>query len=139
MWDVEVVVFCVWTVVLVVSSMIVITCLKRETKKFHKRINKGKDEVVSDLGRLDDIMARYVKHFLNQGVLTKVVNSFGSQEGDEEADSIRAEATRWFQLRMTELREMGYQPKLIKRTILAAIKSGLMAHPMDLRGSRRAR
>jgi len=141
MWDVPVVVFCVWTVVLVVASLIVLSCLKRETKKFHKRLVKGaarRDEAVTELATLDDIMARYIRHFLNQGVLAKVTSTFANPDGDEEATSIRAEAVRWFQLRMSELRELNYNDKIIKRTILASLKSGLVSHPMDLRGGRRA-
>ncbi len=45
-WDVPVVVFCVWTVVLVISSLIVLSCLKRETKKFNKRLARADSKVI---------------------------------------------------------------------------------------------
>jgi biopolymer transport protein ExbB/TolQ len=68
-WDVPVVLFCVWTVVLVVASLIVISCLRRETKKFHKRLSKAdnKEDLVRDIAKLDSIMASYVQQFLGQG------------------------------------------------------------------------
>jgi hypothetical protein len=44
-WDVPVVVYCVWTVVLVISSLIVLSCLKRETKKFNKRLARTDNKV----------------------------------------------------------------------------------------------
>jgi hypothetical protein len=39
-------VFCVWTVVLVISSLIVLSCLKRETKKFNKRLARADSKVI---------------------------------------------------------------------------------------------
>ena len=72
-WDVPVVLFCVWTVVLVVATLIVLSCLQRETKKFKKRLSKAesKEDLVRDIAKLDNIMARYFQQFLGQGILEK--------------------------------------------------------------------
>ena len=93
MWDVPVVLFCVWTVVLVVASLIVLACLQRETKKFKKRLNKAdnKEELVRDVAKLDSIMARYVHQFLGQGILEKLANSYGDGEEDDKLKSLRFE------------------------------------------------
>ena len=53
-----VVLFCVWTMVLAVASLIVLSCLQTETKKFKKRLKKAdsKEELVRDVGKLDSII-----------------------------------------------------------------------------------
>ena len=50
----------------------------------------------------------------------------------------RSEIKDWFTVRAKELESMNYTEKSIKRIILAAIRTGLTRHPLDLRGSRRA-
>ena len=92
MWDVPVVLFCVWTLVLVVASLIVLACLQRETKKFRKRFQhggSGREELVSDVSRLDSIMGRYVQQFLGQGILETLANSYANQKGDSKAEILR--------------------------------------------------
>ena len=91
MWDVPVVLFCVWTVVLVVATLIVLSCLKNETKKFSKRLNKAdsKADLVRDIEKLDSIMARYVQQFLGQGILEKLANSFAVDKEESQIESIR--------------------------------------------------
>ena len=44
-WDVPVVVYCVLTVVLIISSFILLSCLNRETKKFKKKISRPETKV----------------------------------------------------------------------------------------------
>ena len=48
-WNVPLVVFCVLALVLVVSTMIAVSCLKRETKKFHKKQGKIREDVVMEI------------------------------------------------------------------------------------------
>jgi biopolymer transport protein ExbB/TolQ len=92
-WDVPVVLFCVWTVVLVVASLIVISCLGRETKKFHKRLSKAdsKEDPVRDIAKLDYIMARYVQQFLGQGILDKLANSLANNKEESQIETLRFE------------------------------------------------
>ena len=49
LWGIPVVLYFVWTVVLLVSSLIVVSCLQRETKKFHKRVSKTQEDSRGDL------------------------------------------------------------------------------------------
>ena len=85
------VVFCVLTVVMMVSTMVVLSCLKRETKKFKKRLGKmdSKKEVVRDIPVLEGILVRYVSHQLAQGMMKKMANSFDTQQKRDEGDTIR--------------------------------------------------
>ena len=69
-------------------------------------------------------------------------------------DVCRAEAKQWFATKVSELSEMKLPEKVVKQTILSAIRlrliiylyfctfrisrTGLTKHPLDLRGSRRA-
>eukprot|EP00092_Neocalanus_flemingeri_P038085 GFUD01041455.1.p1 GENE.GFUD01041455.1~~GFUD01041455.1.p1 ORF type:complete len:775 (+),score=224.78 GFUD01041455.1:337-2661(+) len=139
-WDVPVVLFCVWTVVLVVASLIVLSCLRRETKKFHKRLSKAdnKEDLVRDIAKLDFIMARYVQQFLGQGILDKLANSLSKDEKENQIETLRVEAKQWFATKVEELNGMKFTEKVVKRTILSAIRTGLTKHPLDLRGSRRS-
>jgi len=139
-WDVPVVLFCVWTVVLVVASLIVLACLQRETKKFKKRLRKAdsKEDLVRDVAKLDSIMARYVHQFLGQGILEKLANSYADGKEDDKLKSLRIEAKQWFATKVEELSGMNLTEKAVKQTILSAIRVGLTKHPLDLRGSRRA-
>ena len=143
MWDVPVVLFCVWTVVLVVATLIVLSCLKNETKKFHKRLKKAdnKEDFVRDIEKLDSIMARYVQQFLGQGILEKLANSFAVDQEKCQIESlrfpktetsvkltmffVRAEAKHWFDTKVEELKGMDLQDKTIKRTILSAVRKVL--------------
>ena len=88
-----VVLFCVWTVVLVVASLIVLSCLRRETKKFQKRLSKAdsKEDLVRDIAKLDSIMARYVQQFLGQGILEKLANSFAIDKEESQIETLRFE------------------------------------------------
>ena len=45
LWDVPVVLYLVWTLVLFISSLIVLSCLNRETKKFNKRVQRADNRV----------------------------------------------------------------------------------------------
>ena len=92
-WDVPVVLFCVWTVVLVVASLIVLSCLQRETKKFKKRLSKAdsKEDLVSDITKLDSIMARYVQECLGQGILQKLANSHENDQEESQIEILRFE------------------------------------------------
>ena len=118
------VLYCVWTVVLLVSSLIVLSCLGRETKKFHKRLSKAdnKEELVSDLRGLESLMARYVRQFLGQGLLEKLSHSLTAKTEVSQADKIRTEIKEWFTLRAKDLEAMNYSEKAVKRIILAAIR-----------------
>jgi len=139
-WDVPVVVLCVWTVVFLVSSLILLACLSRETKKFNKRLARANNKLenVQDIQYLDSLMARYVRSKLGLGVLATMANSFDNNPEEGQAENIRSDIEGWFRQRTTELRSMAYQDKQIRRTILAAIRAGLTKHPLDLRGSRRS-
>ena len=136
------VLFCVWTVVLVVASLIVLACLQRETKKFKKRLNKAdnKEELVRDVAKLDSIMARYVHQFLGQGILEKLANSYADGKEDDKLKSLRfinicwstihklfyrVEAKQWFATKVEELSGMNLTEKAVKQTILSAIRSTL--------------
>jgi len=140
LWDVPVVVFIIWTLVLTVASLIVLACLRRETKKFTKRLSKAdnKDGLVKDLNKLEDIMAKYVEQDLKLGALKKLANSLTHPQDLSEIELLRKEAESWFQSRIKELTDMEMNEKTVRRTILAAIRSGLTEHPLDLRGSRRS-
>lgn len=140
LWEVPVVVFIVWTLVLLISSLIVLSCLRRETKKFAKRLSKAdnKDDLVRDIPVLDSIMARYVEQILKLGVLQKMANSYSNNQGNAEAEILKSEARNWFKKRVEELSNMNFSEKSIKRTIMGALRSGLRQHPLDLRGSRRS-
>ena len=88
-----VVLFCVWTVVLVVATLIVLSCLQRETKKFKKRLSKAdsKEDLVRDIAKLDNIMARYVQQFLGQGILEKLANSYANDQEGSKIEALRFE------------------------------------------------
>jgi len=133
-----VVVFLVWTIVLVISTLIVLSCLRRETRRFSKRLQRagGRDEVAG-MDELDSLLAQFVSHRLGKGVLDRLAASFApSQAGDQE-EEIRQKILTWFRQRVGELRSQGLPEKQIKRKLLAAIRCGLTKHPLDLRGSRR--
>ena len=93
MWDVPVVLFCVWTVVLVVATLIVLSCLQRETKKFKKRLSKAdsKEDLVRDIAKLDTIMARYVQQLLGKGILEKLANSYANDQEESKIEALRFE------------------------------------------------
>ena len=124
LWGIPVVLYCVWTIVLLVSSLIVLSCLGRETKKFHKRLNKAdnKDELVSDMRGLEMLMARYVRQFLGQGLLDKLSAAVSANTEPSQADKIRTEIKDWFTRRAKDLEAMNYTEKTVKRIILAAIR-----------------
>ena len=92
-WDVPVVLFCVWAVVLVVATFIVLSCLQRETKKFKKRLSKADSQVdlVKGIAKLDNIMARYVQQFLGQGILEKLANSYANDQEETKIETLRFE------------------------------------------------
>ena len=136
-----------------VSTMIVLSCLSRETKKFHKRLSKedNKEDLVGDLRKLERLMASYVQQFLGQGLLDRLAQTDNTRKEDIRYETLkknsfiyfsailfRAEIKQWFTVRAKELESMNYTEKNIKRIILAAIRTGLTKHPLDLRGSRRA-
>jgi len=139
-WGVPVVLFFLLTLVLVVASFIVLACLQRETKKFKKRLSKAnyKEDLVEDVGELDNIMARYVQQFLGKGILEKLADSYEDSEEENQAEILREEARQWFATKVAELQVMKLTDKAVKQTILSAIRIGLTKHPLDLRGSRRA-
>ena len=88
-----VVLFCVWTVVLVVASIIVLACLGRETKKFKKKLARGKGNpssvAVGDLKHLEGVVAKWVQQFLGQGVLEKLASNFSGEENNKETEQLR--------------------------------------------------
>lgn len=140
LWDVSLVVFCVLTLVMSVSSLVVLSCLKRETKKFHKRLGKkdSNEEPVKDIHSLERIMIRYVRNQLDQGTMQKIANSFSMEQKQNEGDIIREEAIKWFLQTLEQLRKTNLTEKMMKKTVLAAVRTGMVKHPMDLRGSRRS-
>ena len=75
--------------VLVVSTMIAVSRLKRETKKFHKKKGKRREDVEMDIHGLEKIMIRYVSHQLTQGMLKKMANSLSPPNKTDEEDSTR--------------------------------------------------
>lgn len=85
------VLYFVWTVVLLVSSLIVVSCLQRETKKFHKRVSKtdSRGDLVTDIRKLEMMMARYVQQFLGQGLLDKLAMSGEKSSEPSQVDNIR--------------------------------------------------
>jgi len=139
-WGVPVVIFFLLALVLVVASLIVLACLQRETKKFKKRLSKAdsKNNLVEDVDKLDNIMARYVQQFLGKGILEKLSESYENHEEENQAEVIREEAKQWFATKVEELQGMKLTEKAVKQAILSAIRIGLTKHPLDLRGSRRA-
>jgi len=140
LWDVPIVLFCVWSLVLFVSTLVALSCLKRETKKFNKRLARAENkfEYVTDLQYLDNLLARYVRSKLGLGVLATLANSFAENNDKPDSEDLRAKIQDWFNQRITEMKSMDFNPKQIKRTILAALRGGLMKHPLDIRGSRRS-
>ena len=92
-WDVPVVLFCVWAVVLVVASLIVLSCLQRETTTFKKRLSKAdsKEDLVGDIAKLDSIMARYVQECFGQGILQKLANSHENDQEESQIEILRFE------------------------------------------------
>ena len=103
---------------------IALSCLGRETKKFHKKLSKAdnKDELVSDTRTLESLMARYVRQFLGQGLLDKLSNCVAAKTEPSQADKIRTEIKEWLTMRAKDLEAMNYTEKSIKRIILAAIR-----------------
>ena len=91
MWGVPVVIFFLLALVLVVASLIVLACLQRETKKFKKKLSKAdsKNNLVEDVDKLDNIMARYVQQFLGKGILEKLSESYENHEEENQAEVIR--------------------------------------------------
>ena len=124
LWGIPVVLYCVWTIVLLVSSLIVLSCLGRETKKFQKRLSKAdnKDELVSDIRGLEMMMARYVRQFLGQGILDRLSAALSAKNEPNQADKIRTEIKEWFTVRAKDLEAMNYTEKAVRRIILAAIR-----------------
>jgi len=137
-WEVPVVVFIVWTIVLAISTLIVLSCLRRETRRFSKRLQRagGRDEVPG-IDELDSMLAQFVAHRLGKGVLDRLAASFAPSKGGDEEEEIREKILAWFRHQVGELRSQGLPEKQIKRKLLAAIRCGLTKHPLDLRGSRR--
>jgi len=136
-WDVPVVVYCVLTVVLMISSFILLSCLKRETKKFRKKIaNPDKTERLEDMDRLATLLSRYVRSKLGLGVLASLANSFDDQKNSNQ--DLRLEIESWFHGTRETLQQRGCSDKQIKRIVLSNLRSGLQRHPLDLRGSRLA-
>ena len=68
-----------------------LACLQRETKKFKKRLSKAKykEDLVEDVGELDNIMARYVQQFLGKGILEKLADSYEDSEEENQAEILR--------------------------------------------------
>ena len=124
LWGIPVVLYCVWTIVLLVSSLIVLSCLGRETKKFQKRLSKAdnKDELVSDIRGLEMLMARYVRQFLGRGIMDRLSAAISAQSEPSQADKIRTEIKDWFTVRAKDLEALNYTEKAVKRIILAAIR-----------------
>ena len=75
-----------------VATLIVLTCLQGEKKKFKKRLSKAdsKDDLVRDVAKLDSIMARYVQQLLGQGVLEKLASSYANDKEDNKIEIIRS-------------------------------------------------
>ena len=61
MWNVGLVVLTLLTVVLVISTLIIIACLKRENRMFHKRLakNKTKQSEPENLEKLVVLIEQY--------------------------------------------------------------------------------
>ena len=76
-----------------VATLIVLSCLQRETKKFKKRLSKAdnKEDLVRDIAKLDNIMARYVHQFLGQGILEKLANSYANDQEETKIETLRFE------------------------------------------------
>ena len=74
-----------------VATLIVLTCLQGEKKKFKKRLSKAesKDDLVRDVAKLDSIMARYVQQLLGQGVLEKLASSYANDKEDNKREILR--------------------------------------------------
>ena len=91
-WDVPVVLFCVWAVVLVVATFIVLSCLQRESKKFKKRLSKADSQVdlVKGIAKLDNIMARYVQQLLGQGVLERLAKCYADDQEESKIEALRS-------------------------------------------------
>ena len=56
------VLYFVFTIIFTVSTLIVLTCLKNELKKFNKRLARAdskETDLVTDIKQLDRMMARY--------------------------------------------------------------------------------
>jgi len=141
-WEVPVVVFLVWTLVLAVSTLIVLSCLRRETRRFSKRVSKPggtrQEEEVEGLEELDALMGEYVACKLAKGVLDRLSAAFSPTSDSTHEEGLRQQVLAWFRQRVAELRGRGLAEKGIKRTLLAAVRTGLSRHPLDLRGSRRS-
>ena len=69
--------------------MIAVSCLKRETKKFHKKKGKRREDVVLDILGLERIMIKYVSHQLTQGMLKKMADSLATHNEADEENSTR--------------------------------------------------
>ena len=91
-WDVPVVLLCLWTLVLVVASLIVVSCLQRETKKFKKRLSNADSKVdhVKGIATLDSILARYVQQLLGQGVLERLARSYADDQQESKIEALRS-------------------------------------------------
>ena len=74
-----------------VATLIVLTCLQGEKKKFKKRLRTAdsKDDLVRDVAKLDSIMARYVQQLLGLGVLEKLASSYANDKQDNKIEIIR--------------------------------------------------
>ena len=173
MWHVPLVVFCVLASVLAVSTIIVVACLKKETKKFHKKLVKGQKISLDLMGitDLEKMMMKYVSYQLTMGMIKKIANSLSKDKQNIEetlrleSDSLfemivnacpREQVIEWFQQTAEKLRTQNLSDKMIRRRILTGVRyqgihfyffthkqwlcyrAGLVKHPMDIRGSRRA-
>ena len=86
------VLLCLWTLVLVVASLIVISCFQRETEKFKKRVSNSdsKVDLVKGIATLDSIMARYVQQLLGQGVLERLARSYADEQQESKIEALRS-------------------------------------------------
>ena len=86
------VLFCVWAVVLVVATLIVLSCLQRESKKFKKMLSKSESQVdlVNGIAKLDYIMARYVQQLLGQGVLERLAKCYADDQEESKIEALRS-------------------------------------------------
>ena len=75
-----------------VATLIVLSCLQRESKKFKKILSKSESQVdlVNGIAKLDYIMARYVQQLLGQVFLERLAKSYADDQEEGKIEALRS-------------------------------------------------
>ena len=121
-WSVSLVVFSLLTIILIISTLIIVMCLKRESRMFHKRLKRKRT----------DLNARKEENSIDISDLKKIVKY--EHTFDDEKNKDRLEIEVYFYQLEQKYRGKGISDKMFQRKILEDIRTQIMDHPLDMEG-----